>query len=85
MTDGHGLPENIWGVSGLTVLDVQDVSGEVAVTVESPGMEATGLSGSKRAEVQGRVEVHLRDLHRFGRPCRLVVRDRRGGARGGGG
>ena len=31
----------------------------------------------RRAQPQDRVEVHLRDLHCFGRPTRLVISKRR--------
>ena len=77
MTDGNGLAEKMLGLSGVTVLDVHDVPGEVVVTVESSRTKATCPSCHKRAEAQDRLEVHLRDLHCFGRPCRLVVRKRR--------
>ena len=77
MNDGIGLAEKMLGLPGLVVLDVEDVPGEVVVTVESAAPKATCSSCRRRAQAHDRVEVHLRDLHCFGRPCRLVVRKRR--------
>ena len=77
MADGIGLAEKMLGLSGLVVLDVEDVPGEVVVRVESTQPRAVCSSCRRRAEAQDRVEVHLRDLHCFGRPCRLVLNKRR--------
>jgi len=77
MSDGIGLAEKILGLPGLVVLGAEDVPGELLVRVESTREKATCPSCRKRAEAQDRVEVHLRDLHCFGRPCRLVIKKRR--------
>ena len=77
MIDGNGLAEKMLGLSGLVVLDVEDVPGEVVVTVETTLREAFCSSCRKRAQAQDRLEVHLRDLHCYGRACRLVIRKRR--------
>jgi len=77
VNDGSGLAEKMLGFPGLVVLDVEDVPGEVVVRVESTRTKAACPSCRKRAKAQDRVEVHLRDLHCFGRPCRLVIRKRR--------
>jgi transposase len=75
--DGIGLAEKMLGLSGLVVLEVDDAPGERVVTVESAQTRATCGSCRRRAEAQDRVDIHLRDLHCFGRPTRLVVRKRR--------
>jgi len=75
--EGIGLAEKMLGLPGLRVLEVDDVPGEVVVRAESIRTKATCPSCRRRAEAQDRVEVHLRDLHCFGRPTRLVVRKRR--------
>ncbi len=75
--DGIGLAEKMLGLRGVVVLDVEDVPGEVVITVESIRVKANGPSCRRRAEAQDRVVVHLRDLHLCGRPLRLVVRKRR--------
>jgi hypothetical protein len=67
--DGTGA-ERMLGLPGLVVLDVEDVPGEVVVNVESTRKKATCPSCRRRAQAQDRVEVHLRDLHCFGRPTR---------------
>lgn len=77
MTDGSGMAEKMLGLAGLVVLDVEDVPGEVVVRAESTRARAVCPSCRRRAEAQDRVEVHLRDLHCFGRPCRLVINKRR--------
>jgi transposase len=77
LADGSGLAEKMLGLPGLVVLEVQDVPGEVVVHVESTRAKAVCPSCRRRAEAQDRVEVHLRDLHCFGRPCRLVINKRR--------
>lgn len=77
MTDGIGLAERMLGLTGLAVVDVEDVPGEVVVSVESTKAKAACPSCRRRAEAHDRVEVHLRDLHCFGRPTRLVLRKRR--------
>ena len=77
MSDGIGLAEKMLGLPGLVVLEVDDVPGEVIVRVESTRRRAVCPSCRRRAEAQDRVEVHLRDLHCFGRPCRLVINKRR--------
>ena len=77
MSDGIGLAEKMLGLPSVVVLDVQDVPGEVVVRVESTKTKATCPSCRRRAQAQDRVEVHLRDLHCFGRPTRLVIRKRR--------
>ena len=77
MVDGIGLAEKMLGLSGLVVLEVDEVPGEVVVRVESTRRKAFCPSCRRRAQAQDRVEVHLRDLHCFGRPCRLVINKRR--------
>ncbi|MGH9092687.1 MAG: ISL3 family transposase [Acidimicrobiales bacterium] len=59
------------------VLDVEEGIGELIVRVESTKSKAACPSCRRQAQAQDRVEVHLRDLHCFGRPCRLVIRKRR--------
>ena len=77
MSDGIGLAEKMLGLPGLVVLDVEEGVGEVIVRVESARRRAFCPSCRRGAEAQDRVEVHLRDVHCFGRPCRLVLRKRR--------
>jgi transposase len=77
MDDGTGLAEKMLGLPGLVVLEVVDVPGEVVVRAESMRRTATCPSCRRRAEAHDRTEVHLRDLHCFGRPCRLVINKRR--------
>ena len=77
MSDGIGLAEKMLGLSGLVVTDVEDCPGEVVISVQSTKTKATCPSCRRRAQAQDRVEVHLRDLHCFGRPARLVLRKRR--------
>ena len=77
MDDGIGLAEKMLGLPGLVVLDVEDVPGEVVIQAESTRTKATCPSCRRRAQAHDRVEVHLRDLHCFGRPTRLVIRKRR--------
>lgn len=82
MSDGTGLAERMLGLSGVLVLDVYEGVGEVTVTVESTKRKAWCPSCRKRAQAHDRVDVHLRDVHCFGRPTRLVVRKRRWRCRG---
>lgn len=77
MSDGTGLAEKMLGLRGLVVLEVEDRPDEVVVSVESDRKRATCPSCRRRAEAQDRVVVQIRDLHCFGRPCRLVIRKRR--------
>jgi len=77
VNDGTGLAEKMLGLPGLVVLEVEDVPGEVVVRAESVRTKATCPSCRRRAEAHDRVEVHLRDLHCFGRPTRLVLAKRR--------
>ena len=69
MDDGIGLAENMLGMPGL-VLDVEDVPGEVVIQAEVTRSKATCPSCRRRAQAHDRVEVHLRELHCFGRPTR---------------
>ena len=77
MDDGTGLAEKLLGLAGLRVLDVHEGTGEVVVRVESTRTTGCCPSCKKRAQAQDRQEVHLRDLHCFGRACRLVLSKRR--------
>jgi transposase len=77
MADGIGLAERLLGLAGVIVTDVVERPGEVVVHVETTKKKAYCPSCRRRAESQDRVNVVLRDLHCFGRPCRLVVRKRR--------
>ena len=77
MADGIGLAEKMLGLPGLVVLEVDDVPGEVVVRVESTRPDVVCPSCRRRAEAHDRTEVHLRDVHCFGRPCRLVINKRR--------
>ena len=77
MSDGIGLAEKMLGLAGLVVLEVDDVPGELVVRVESMRKKAVCPSCRRRAQAQDRTEVHLRDLHCFGRPTRLVINKRR--------
>ena len=77
MDDGIGLAEKMLGLPGLVVLEVNDVPGEVVVRAESTRRRVSCPSCRRRAEAHDRVEVHLRDLHCFGRPYRLVINKRR--------
>jgi transposase len=77
MDEGTGLAERMLGLPGLVVLDVQEAQAEIVVCVESTRRKATCPSCRRRAEAQDRTEVHLRDLHCFGRPVRLILRKRR--------
>lgn len=77
MDDGIGMAEKMLGLPGLAVLEVEDVPGEVVIQSESTRTKTTCPSCRRRAQSHHRVEVHLRDLHGFGRPTRLVIRKRR--------
>ncbi|MDA8038681.1 MAG: transposase family protein [Actinomycetota bacterium] len=77
MDDGIGLAEKMLGFPGLKVLAVEEGAGELVVRAESTRAKATCPSCRRRAQAQDRVEVQLRDLHCFGRACRLVIRKRR--------
>jgi transposase len=77
MTERIGLAEKMLGLPGVVVLDVEDMPGELVVTVESTRAKATCPSYRRRAQAQDRVVVHLRDLHISGRACRLVFHKRR--------
>lgn len=77
MDDGIGLAEKMLGFPGLKVLAVEEGGGELVVRAESTRAKATCPSCRRRAQAQDRVEVQLRDLHCFGRACRLVIRKRR--------
>ena len=77
MKEGTGLAEKMLGIPGVVVLDVEEAQAEIVVCVESTRTKATCPSCRRRAEAQDRTEIHLRDLHCFGRPTRLVIRKRR--------
>jgi transposase len=77
MKEGTGLAEKMLGIAGVVVLDVEEAQAEIVVHVESTRTRATCPSCRRRAEAQDRTEIHLRDLHCFGRPTRLVIRKRR--------
>src|SRR5271166_154470 len=77
MTEGNGTAEKMLGLPGLVVLEADDVPGELVLQVQSTRVKATCPSCRRRAQPQDRVEVHLRDLHCFGRPTRLVISKRR--------
>jgi transposase len=77
VSDGIGLAEKMLGLPGVAVLDVEDRPGKVVIRVQSTRTMATCPSCRRRAQAQDRVEVHLRDLHCFGRPTRLVISKRR--------
>jgi transposase len=77
MTERIGLAEKMLGLPGVVVLDVEDVPGELVVTVESTRTSASCPSCRRRAQAHDRLEIHLRDLHISGRACRLVVKKRR--------
>jgi len=77
LADGIGLAEKMLGLPGLVVLEVDDVPGEVVVRVESTRPAVVCPSCRRRAQAHDRTEVHLRDVHCFGRPCRLVINKRR--------
>jgi transposase len=77
MDDGIGLAEKMLGLPGLVVLEVEEHPGELVVRVESTKNRVYCSSCRKRAQPQDRLEVHLRDLHCFGRPCRLIASKRR--------
>ena len=76
MDDSSGQAERTLGLPGLVVFDVEELPGEVVVTVESTRQKAVCPSCRRRAEAHDRVAVQLRDVHFFGRPCRLVIRKR---------
>jgi transposase len=77
VNDGIGLAEKMLGLPGLVVLDVEEHRGELVVRVESTRAKVYCSSCRKRAQPHDRLKVHLRDLHCFGRPCRLIVSKRR--------
>lgn len=77
MADGTGLAEKMLGLPGLVVLDVVEGGGKLVMTVELTRTKGYGPSCKKRAEAQDRDRVPLRDLHCFGRACRLVLVKRR--------
>lgn len=77
MDDGTGLAEKMLGLSGFRVLSVEEVPGEVVVTIETLRRRRYCPSCRKRAEAQDRVRVPLRDLSCFGRATRLVWVKRR--------
>ncbi len=77
MADGIGLAGKLLGLDGGVVTDVVERPGEVVVHVETTKAKAYCPSCRRRAQSQARVDTELRDLHCFGRPCRLVVSKRR--------
>lgn len=77
MYDGIGHAEKMLGLPGLKILDVDEGVGELVVRVETTRARAYCPLCRRRAEAHDRVEVHLRDLHCFGRATRLVINKRR--------
>jgi len=77
MEDGTGHAEAMLGFAGVRILDVEERPGELVVTAETTKRVAYCPSCQKRAKPHDRTEVHVRDLHCFGRPVRLVLRKRR--------
>ena len=77
MEDGTGHAEKMLGLDGVRILDVEERPGELIVTVESTRTRGYCPSCRKRAKPHDRTEVHVRDLHCFGRPVRLVLVKRR--------
>ena len=77
MEDGTGHAEKMLGLDGVRVLDVEDRPGELVVTAETTKRVAYCASCRRRAKPHDRTEVHVRDLHCFGRPVRLILRKRR--------
>ena len=77
MEDGTGHAEKMLGLDGVRVLDVEVRPGELVVTAETTRRVAYCPSCRKRAKPHDRTEVHVRDLHCFGLPVRLVLMKRR--------
>ena len=77
MEDGTGHAEKMLGLDGVKVLHVDERPGELVVTAETTKRIAYCPSCRKRAKPHDRTEVHVRDLHCFGRPVRLILRKRR--------
>jgi hypothetical protein len=76
MGDGIGLAENMLGLPGLAVFDVEDVAGEAMIQAEATRTTATCPSCRRRVQAHDCVEVHLRHPHCFGRSTHLVIRMR---------
>lgn len=65
MGDGTGHAEEILGLDGFVVLDVDRTSAEVVITVETTASVVGCLECGVLAEAQDRTHVDIRDL-----PCR---------------
>ncbi len=71
MSDATGLAEALLGLDGFRVLDVNEGSDELVVTIEtSADVVGCGACGT-RAEAHDRKAIDIRDLACFGRPARL--------------
>lgn len=80
MVDGSDLAEAMLGLDGVRVTGVCEVDGEVRIEVERTEAFAWCERCGCRAESQDRMWVDVRVLECFGRPTRLRIWKRRGGA-----
>jgi len=77
VTDGSSWVNKMIRLPGMTVLDVVDGDDELVITVESTAESVFCRGCGERAEAQDRTPRSVRDLACFGRPVRLVIRQRR--------
>ena len=77
MAERNRMVDLLVGLDGMTVLDAVDGDDELVVRVESTTTTAWCRTCGERAVAQDRTEREVRDLSCFGRPVRLVVRQRR--------
>lgn len=77
MAERNRMVDLLVGLDAMTVLDVVDGDDELVVTVESTAIAAWCRGCGERAAAQDRTVREVRDLSCFGRPVRLVVRQRR--------
>jgi transposase len=77
VAERNRLADLLVGLDGMTVLEAVEADGELSVTVESTAISAWCRGCGERAQAQDRCDREVRDLACFGRPVRLVVRQRR--------
>jgi transposase len=77
MGDGTGHAEEILGLDGFVVLDVNRMAAEVVITIETTASVVGCVICGAVAEAHDRMPVEIRDLPCFGRPARLIWSKRR--------
>lgn len=77
MSDGTGLAEQMLGLDGFRILEVNETPDELVIHIETT-VVVVGCAGcGTRAVPHDRMPVEIRDLPCFGRPVRLVWNKRR--------